>query len=309
MKKIEVFAPATVANVTCGFDIMGFAIESIGDKVILTETNNKEIKIVKIHGADNLPYDSNKNIVTHVINKVLSHLKIENIGIDVEIFKGIEPGSGLGSSSASSAAACFAINEFLGNPLSVKELIPFAMEGERLASGSAHADNVAPALLGGFVLVRSYNPLDIIPIDFPTDLYCTVIHPKIELRTELSRNILRKNITLKTAVEQWGNIAGLVAGLMKSDYQLISNALNDVIVEPVRSVLIPKFDEIKKQSIENGALGCGISGSGPSIFCLTKGKPYAERVSKKMREIYSTTGINFDIFISPVSNNGTKLII
>jgi homoserine kinase len=307
-KEVKAFAPATVANVSCGFDVLGFPIEGIGDKVILKENNDREIRITKIEGVKNLSYDCNKNIVGYVILKILEKLKKQDIGIDIELYKGIETGSGLGSSSASSAAACFAINEYLGNPLSKLDLIEFAMLGEELASGNAHADNVAPAINGAFNLVRSYSPLDVIPFNAPKDLYCTVIHPKIEIKTELSRNILKQNIKLKDAITQWGNIAGLTIGLLKEDYDLISRALKDVLVEPTRSILIPKFNELKEACIETGALGCGISGSGPSVFCLSKGAEMAQNVKLVMNDIYKQTGINFDIHLSKVSNCGAKLI-
>lgn len=306
-KTVTAFAPATVANVSCGFDILGFPINGIGDTVTLTENTKKKLEISSIKGAK-LSYDLGKNIVGYVIDKIVSHLGLKEIGIDIALTKGIEPGSGLGSSSASSAAACRAINAYLGNPLSDAELVPFAMLGEELASGNAHADNVAPALNGGFNLIRSYAPLDVIQFAPPPELYCTVIHPKIEIKTELSRNILRQNINLTDAVQQWGNIAGLILGLSTCDYELISRALDDVLVEPRRSILIPKYAELKQACMQIGALGSGISGSGPSVFCLSRGEATAQEVKTEMAKIYQQTGIDFDIHLSKVANSGAQII-
>jgi homoserine kinase len=225
-------------------------------------------------------------------------------GFDIKINKRIKAGSGIGSSAASSAGAVWAINHLLGNPFTTKELIPFAMEGERLASGVAHADNVAPALLGGFSLVRSTDPLDVISLPSPSELYATVIHPQIEIKTADSRRILKSNLSLKDAITQWGNVGGLVAGLYREDYELIGRSLQDVVIEPVRSILIPGFNEIKVAALNAGALGGGISGSGPSVFALSKGKDKALKVADAIRLAYEPFGISFDIHISNINEKG-----
>lgn len=216
--------------------------------------------------------------------------------------------SGLGSSAASSVVGVYALNKLLGSPLTDHELLPFAMEGERLACGSAHADNVAPALYGGFVLVRSYEPLDVVQLPTPEKLYATIIHPHVEVKTQDARNILRKEVSLTKATQQWGNLAGLMVGLMKSDYALISRSLEDVIVEPVRSLLIPGFNEAKKAALDAGALGASISGSGPSIFALSDNEETAQKIGKAMKEVYQKWEIDSDLYISKVSQQGPRII-
>jgi homoserine kinase len=227
-------------------------------------------------------------------------------GFEIEIYKKIKAGSGIGSSAASSAGAVWGMNQLLDKPFSSLELVKFAMEGERLASGVAHADNVAPALFGGFTLVRSYEPLDIISLPTPDELFATVIHPQIEVKTSDSRKILKTTINLEDGIKQWGNLGGLVAGLFTSDYELISRCLEDHIVEPIRSILIPGFDTVKTTAIKNGALGCGISGSGPSIFSFSKGESTAHNVATAMQEVYEKIGIGFEIHVSKINTNGIK---
>jgi homoserine kinase len=306
MTSIKLFCPATIANLSCGFDVLGLCLDNVGDEMIIRKTSEKGIKIVKIVGAD-LPLEVEKNVAGVAGLAMISGLNLD-FGFEIEIYKKIKAGSGIGSSAASSAGAVFGINELLGRPFSTKDLIPFAMEGEKLASGSAHADNVAPALLGGFVLVRSYNPLDIIKIKSPEELYATVIHPQIELKTSDARSVLKQNVTLKQAVMQCGNLGGLISGLYTNDYDLIGRSLHDEIVEPLRSVLIPKFDLVKQKAIENGALGGGISGSGPSIFALSKGKETAEKVAKEMSKVYEEMNLKYEIHVSKVNPDGIKII-
>ena len=251
--EIKVFCPATVANVSCGFDVLGVALDSVGDEMVIRKVPQKGIKITKLTGQD-LPKETLNNVAGVAGNAFLLASDYDG-GFEIEINKKIKPGSGIGSSAASSAGAVWAMNHLLGNPFSKTELVKFAMEGERLASDVAHADNVAPALFGGFTLVRSYSPLDIISIPAPTELYVTIIHPQIEIKTSDSRKILKTTISMETGIKQWGNVGGLVAGLFKEDYALIGRSLEDHIVEPIRSILIPGFDEVKKVSIEAGALG------------------------------------------------------
>jgi len=254
-----------------------------------------------------LPLDADQNTVSLVIKEYLTHIGSDQ-GLDIELTKKMPLKSGLGSSAASSVVGVYALNELLGKPLPVKELLPFAMEGERLACGSAHADNVAPALLGGFVLVRSYDPLDVVKLPTPENLWATIIHPQIEVKTKDARSILRQKVELKDAVVQWGNVGGLVAGILMKDYALIGRSLQDVIVEPVRSILIPGFYEVKEAAINAGALGSSISGSGPSIFALSKGDKTATLVADAIRNVYSKTGLKFDIHISKINNDGIKII-
>lgn len=306
MNEIKIFAPGTIANVSCGFDILGLCLDSVGDEMIIRKTKKKGVVISKIVGQI-LPLEPLKN-VAGVASLALLEKVDADCGFDIEIHKNIKPGSGIGSSAASSAGAVFGINKLLGEPFSLKELVPFAMEGEKLASGSAHADNVAPAILGGFTLVRSYNPLDIIKINSPKELFATVIHPQIEIKTADARSVLKQQVTLKTAVKQMGNLGGLISGLFTEDYTLIGNSLHDDIVEPNRSILIPGFDDVKAECLKAGALGSGISGSGPSIFALSKGKETAEKVAEVMSKVYTNIGIDFDIHVSKINQEGIKVL-
>lgn len=307
-KEIKVFAPATVANVSCGFDVLGFAVDNPGDEAIVKMTENLGVKITKITGDNGrLPLDPQKNTVSATIIKMLEHLG-EKRGFEVELHKKMPLGSGLGSSAASSVAGIFAVNELLGKPLSKLELLPFAMEGERLASGTAHADNVAPALYGGFVLIRSYSPLDVISIHTPSDLYAAIVHPHIEVETRDARSILRKEIKLKDAITQWGNVAGLVTGLLTDDYGLIGRSMTDVIVEPLRAILIPGFYGVKDAALNAGALGSGISGSGPSIFSVSKGLDIANKAGLAMVDAFKKIGIESDLFVSKVNQKGPVIL-
>jgi len=306
MEEIKVFCPATIANVSCGFDVLGLALDSVGDAMTVRKIPEKGIRISKITGQD-LPLEAEKNVAGVAGLALLDKSDYEG-GFEIEIDKRIKPGSGIGSSAASSTGAVWAMNELLGKPFSKLELVEFAMQGEKLASDVAHADNVAPAIYGGFTLVRSYEPLDIIPIPTPSELYATVIHPQIEIKTSDSRKILKTTISMQQGIRQWGNLGGLIAGLFQNDYDLISRSLEDHIVEPIRSILIPAFDDIKANALKAGALGSGISGSGPSIFALSKGETIAQQVAASMKETYQNIGIDFDIHISKVNSQGVKKI-
>lgn len=302
--EIKIFCPATIANLNCGFDVMGLCLDGIGDEMIIRKVFEKGIRITKITGAD-LPLETQKN-VAGVAGLALLDATESEFGFEIEIHKKIKAGSGIGSSSASAAGAVFGINELLGRPFTKHELVYFAMKGEAVASGSEHADNVAPCLLGGFTLVRGYDPLDVIKIESPEELYAVVLHPHIEVKTSDARAVLKPEVLLKNAITQWGNLGGLIAGLYTKDYELIGRSLNDVIVEPARKHLIPNFDEVKNAALKNGALGSGISGAGPSIFALCKGEAVANSVAQSMKEAYQNTGIAFDIHISKVNDEGTK---
>jgi homoserine kinase len=311
MTEIKIFCPATIANLSCGFDVLGLCLENVGDEMILRKSAKKGITISKIVGAD-LPLETQKNVAGVAGFSLLAAYEINfsalDFGIEIEIHKNIKAGSGIGSSAASAAGAVFGINELLGQPYNRNELVDFAMKGEAIASGSEHADNVAPAILGGFTLIRGYNPLDIIKIKSPSELYATVIHPQIELKTSEMRAVLQPMVSLKSAITQTGNLGGLIAGLYSNDYELIGRSLKDVIVEPLRGKFIPMFDRVKIESIANGALGAGISGSGPSIFALSKGIENAQKVARIMSKIYDETGIPYDVHISKINDEGIKVI-
>lgn len=305
---ITVLSPATIANLSCGFDVLGLALSGIGDTITLTLTDQPGIVITEIKGAD-LPTETEKNVAGVALKTMLAAIPEYTGGIKLEIEKGISPGSGIGSSAASSAGAVWAFNHLLGNLFSALELTAFAMEGERLASGAAHADNVAPALFGGITLVRNSNPLDVVAIPSPENLYAFVLHPEIELKTSDSRKVLKTRISLEDGIRQWGNVGGLVAGLFLEDFGLISRSLEDVIIEPVRSLLIPGFAEMKETALESGALGFGISGSGPSVFALCKGAETCQQVGKAVSETFRGIGLPFNTYQGPVNSQGVQLIV
>lgn len=305
---IRVFAPATVANVACGFDILGFAVNEPGDELILRKTSDHTLSIAEITGdGGRLPTETEKNTAGFALTQMLRELESDQ-GFEIVLHKQMPLGSGMGSSAASAVAAIFAANLLLDSPFKPMELLPFAMAGEKLACGTAHADNAAPALLGGFVLIRSYDPLDVIPVPTPENLYCTLLHPRIEVLTDDARKILKQRIQLKDAIVQWGNVAGLIAGLTMSDFGLIGRSMHDVIIEPVRSVLIPGYDEIKEAAIDAGALGCSISGSGPSLFALSTSREIAGLAGDAMQDTCARQDIESEIYISRVNQQGPRIL-
>lgn len=308
MNEIRVFAPATVSNIACGFDIMGFAIDKPGDEVVLRMSDKPGVRIVKITGDDGrLTCDPEFNTGGKPVVSMVRAFGID-CGVEIEIHKQMPLGSGLGSSAASAVAAAFAMNKLFDLNLSERELLPYALEGEMIASGSLHADNVAPALYGGFVLIRSYHPIDIIRLEVPGELFCSVIHPHMEISTKESRRLLPEQIPLSSAIRQWGNTAALVAGLLKGDFDLIGRSLEDVVAEPLRSRLIPGFAPMKQAALDAGALGCSISGSGPSLFALSDSRDKADRISKAMQIALNEHGLGSDLYVSAVNTRGPRVI-
>lgn len=338
---IKIKAPATVANMVCGFDILGFAVNNPYDememRLVKRTAEQASITIINVDEY-NLPtepeknvagaallalmeeYTANSNIENSLINNnqsaVVNATKVQQdkmvdfstMGFEVKINKRIKPGSGVGSSAASSAGAVVGANYLLGNPFTKDDLVRFAMNGEKVASGVKHADNIAPCIFGGVTLVRSIFPLEIIALPSPA-LFVTIVHPQIEVRTADARSILKQNVQLKDAIKQWGNIAGLVAGLMKGDYELIGRSLEDVIIEPVRSILIPGFDDLKKACKAAGALGGGISGSGPSIFFLSKENATALSIEQEMKKLYEGLGLAHHTYVTTINQEGVQVVI
>lgn len=306
---IKVFAPATVANVVCGYDVLGFAVNAPGDEVVMRLTDTKGITISKITGDEGrLPLNPEKNTVSASVQHYLNHIGKPDLGIDIELHKKMPIGSGLGSSSASTVAGLFAVNSLFDNLLSNKELVPFAMKGEELACGYGHADNVAPALMGGFVLIRSYEPLDIISLPFPEDMHAAIVYPEVDVPTKDARQMIRSKVLLKDAVTQWGNVAGLVSGLFMKDYDLIGRSMTDVLVEPTRAILIPDFYVLRQLALSAGAIGFGISGSGPSVFALTKDAETANRITEKLQIHLKSLAINSLSFVSEVNKKGPVIL-
>lgn len=304
MKEIKIFAPATIANLVCGFDILGMALQAPYDEMTLSLCDKPGIQIQHTDEY-NLPEIPEKNVAGASLLALMNEYK-NPVGFYLKIHKNIKPGSGLGSSAASSAGAVVAANHLLGNIFSKEDLVRFAMNGEKIAGGVKHADNVSPCIYGGITLVRSIFPLDIIPLNVP-DLYITIVHPQIEVRTSDSRQILRKEVQLKDAIRQWGNIGGLITGFMKNDLELIGRSLEDVIVEPVRSILIPGFRDIKLKCKEAGALGGGIAGSGPSVFMMSKKESIAIEVEEIMKKIYKEIGVDYKTYVTKINTEGVKI--
>lgn len=306
MNQIKIFTPASVANVSCGFDVLGFCLDTIGDFMIVSKTDTPGVQIGSVTG-EKVPKDPLKNVASVAVLSLLQ-THPSKCGFKIDIDKLIKPGSGIGSSAASAAGAVFAVNELLGKPFNRNELIKFALAGESLASGAYHADNLAPVLLGGFTLVRSNKTLDVIKLPIPPELFATVIHPKIELKTIHSRAILKDTIPLNKAIEQWGNLGAFISALYTNNYELLSRSMEDKVIEPYRSILIPKFKEIKSAALISGALGSGISGSGPSIYALSKGKEIAKKVGFSMELELKKLDIEFDLHISKINHEGIKII-
>jgi homoserine kinase len=309
-RSVTAFAPASIANVGCGFDIMGFALEDIGDRVTVSVLPGGDNENVILGGdfGHLTPVARNKNTAGVAVNAYLQAIGKSDMELNIFLEKNMPLGSGMGSSASSSAAAVFAVNHLFGKPLSTRELIPFAMEGERIACGSAHADNVAPALLGGFALIRSYQPLDIIPLLCPDDLYSAIVHPHIELNTSDSRRVLTREVSVENAIIQSANTAGFMVALLKGDYDLMKRSMSDLLAEPKRMQLIPGFDAIKIAAMDAGAVGCGIAGSGPSVFALCRGEATARIVAMAMQAEFSDIGLYNEAFVSKLNSPGTFVV-
>jgi homoserine kinase len=310
MKEVKIIAPATIANLVCGFDILGMALKAPFDEMTLSISSQPGIRIKHTDDYD-LTENPEKNVAGVALQSLISELTSvgdkNEVGFDLFVHKHIKPGSGLGSSAASSAGAVVAANHLLGNIFSKEDLVRFAMNGEKIAGGVKHADNVSPCIYGGVTLIRSIFPLDIIRLNSP-DLFITIVHPQIEVRTSDSRQILRKEVQLKNAIKQWGNIGGLIMGFTNGDFDLIGRSMEDVIIEPVRSILIPGFTEVKSSCKEAGALGGGISGSGPSVFMFSREEEIAHKVEKIMKNIYEKIGVDYKTYVTSVNQDGVKIV-
>jgi homoserine kinase len=305
---VAVFAPATVANVASGFDVLGFALERPGDTVILRRITDKRVDILAVEGDDGqLPTDPDKNTASVAARRFLEAIEFP-FGLEITVRKQMPLSSGLGSSAASSVAAVYAANLLAGSPFTARQLLPFTMQAEEVACGSAHADNVAPALLGGFVLIRSYDPLDVVQLPVPSGLAVATVHPHTEIKTEDARRILKKELRLSDAVRQWGNLAALVAALFRGDLDLLSRSLQDVVAEPRRGLLIPGFAKVKQASVEGGALGCSISGSGPSVFSLCRSMQSARAVGAAMQGAFTQAGLDSDVYLSGINESGPVVL-
>ena len=305
-KSVKVFAPASVANMGAGFDVMGMALDGGGDILEMSKEDGDGLVIENESGVD-LPEDIEKNVITPVVRSFMKELG-QKAMIRIKVLKKILPGSGIGSSAASSSAAAWGMNELFERPFEGEKLVEFAMEGEALLSGTRHADNVAPALLGGVVFMRGYEPLDMVRLPVPDNFWCSVVHPHITVKTAEARAVLPTEIPLRTAVKQWGNVGGLVAGFALKDMGLISRSMVDVVVEPHRKCFIPSYDSLKEKLSAAGALASNISGSGPSVFAVSDNRERAEILSKVMKEHFDALGIENDVYVSHVLPIGARTL-
>ena len=305
MSRISISVPSSVANVSCGYDVLGFCLGYPCDEMTVEIKQTQGVEIEHVNGWS-IPTDPKLNVCGAVAFEMIKKLNFK-YGFKIKIIKGIKPGSGIGSSAASAAGTAFAINQLTGNKFSKLELVKFAMYGEEIASGAKHADNLSPVIFGGFTLVRSINPLDIVTLPSLNELFVVITHPYIELKTKDARLIINKEIELEKAVVQWGNLAGFVASLYSKNYELLSKTIKDVIIEPQRIKLIPNYKEIV-DSASKYALGSGISGAGPSIFSICKGKKNAELVLKRIKEITDKKNTTYSLFLSPINTSGIEII-
>jgi homoserine kinase len=309
LKEVKVFAPATVANVACGYDVLGFAIDAPGDEVIVRHSDKPGLRITKITGdGGKLPKTVEGNTAGVAALDLLRHLGMMDRGIEMEIHKKMPFGSGLGSSAASAVAGVYAVNKLIGEPLSKKQLLPFAMTGEASADGAYHADNVGPSLLGGIVFIRSNQELDIAQLPVPKKLWAAVVHPEIEILTKVAREILPKDIPIINATQQIGNLGGLICGIIQEDYGLISRSIHDVIAEPHRQKLIPEFYKAKRAALANGALGFSISGAGPSVFALCEGEEIARKVATAVSQVFTDINLENQAHVSKINEQGVHVI-
>ena len=302
------FAPASVSNVSCGFDIMGFALEGAGDTVTARLSGSPGVRIGRITGCRSpLPREASANTAGPPVVALL-HEYAPGAGVEIDIHKGIPVCGGIGSSAASAVAAAVAADAVLGTALPREKLLELAVEGEKIASGAVHVDNLSPCLWGGFVLVRGYRPVDVVSVSVPFSLWCAVVSPQIEIKTDHARKILPKSFPLDDVITQTGNAAGLIAGLITGDFSLISRSLHDVIAEPVRQHLIPGYALMKEAALAHGALGCGISGSGPSLFALASSRSAAEAIASAMGDVLRETGSPYATLVSRVGAGGARII-
>jgi homoserine kinase len=307
-RKIRVYAPASISNLGPGFDVIGVAMHKPGDIVVAERVPAPGLLFRLTPGSSGVPADPKENVAGHVARLLLDEYK-PPFGLRLTLHKRMPVGSGLGSSAASSVAAAFAVNMLLPRPLKKRDLLRFVVEGERKASGAPHADNAAPSLLGGVCLIRSYDPLDVVSLKAKDAIVWVVVHPHVEVSTRAARGILPGSIPLRSAVRQWGNVGALVAGIVAGDPALVGRSVEDVIVEPVRRSLIPGFDDVKAAALRAGALGCSISGSGPSVFAVAASERSARSIARAMAGAFRTAArIGSDTYISRINFEGAVLL-
>jgi homoserine kinase len=306
---IAVYAPGSVSNVACGFDCLGFALDEPGDVVVAAPQDDAGVSIAAIHGdGGRLPADARKNTASAAVLALLQRLETTR-GVSLTIHKGIPLTSGIGSSGASAVAAVVAANELLGRPAPMQMLLECAKLGEQAGCGSIHPDNVTPSLYGGFILARSAQPPDIVRLPVPQGLACAVLHPRMSVETGAARQLIGEQVPLKAATRQWANVGALIAALYTSDLELLSRSLVDHIAEPARAGLVPGFAAIKQAALDAGALGCSLSGSGPSIFALAASVDIARQAGDAMQRAFAVASdIGSDLWVCPVGHQGARVI-
>jgi homoserine kinase len=306
---IAVYAPGSVSNVACGFDCMGFALDEPGDVVIAAPQDESGVTVAAIHGdGGRLTKDPRKNTASAGVLALLRRLETTR-GIALTIHKGLPLASGIGSSGASAVAAVVAANELLGRPAPMEMLLECAMAGEQAGCGSMHPDNVTPSLYGGFILARSAQPPDIVRLPVPNGLACAVLHPKMEIETGTARQLVGDQVRLHDATRQWANVGGLVAALYTGDLALLSRSLVDHVAEPKRAALVPGLAEIKAAAMSAGALGCSLSGSGPSVFALAANVEAAQSAGEAMQRAFAAaSNVGADLWVCPVGRQGARVI-
>lgn len=300
---VKVFAPATVSNVAVGFDVLGFAIGGVGDEVLIKKGNSPGLKITRITGGK-LPYETEKNTAGFAALSLLRHLGLEEEPIEMEIRKKMPFATGMGSSGASAVAGAFGVSTYLKTGMEKRELLPFALEGEKLSSGSYHGDNVVPSMMGGMMIIRDIKTCDVKRVYVPEGLSVVVILPQVQVFTREARQILKKEILLTEHVEQSANLASFIAAMYTSDFDLIGRCLNDGLIEPQRKHLIPYFDELKALALEEGALGFSISGSGPAVFALCNNSYIGENILEKAKGFCRRKKLNAKFYYSPIDLEG-----
>lgn len=306
---ITVYAPGSVSNVACGFDVLGFALDEPGDIVTASPHDASGVSIAAIHGdGGRLTTDPRKNTASAAVAALLRRLETTR-GIALTIHKGLPLASGIGSSGASAVAAVVAANELLGRPAPMSMLLECAMAGEQAGCGAIHPDNVTPSLYGGFILARSAQPPDIVRLPVPAGLACAVLHPRIEIETGAARKLVGDHVALKDATRQWANVGALVAALYTSDLALLSRSLVDTIAEPKRASLVPGLAAIKAAATSAGALGCSLSGSGPSVFALAATLEIARAAGAAMQKAFDAESqVGADLWVCPVGRQGARVV-
>lgn len=302
------FSPGSIGNVACGFDVLGLALDGPGDEVTARRSRKEGVRLISVEGdAGRLPRETEENTATAAALAVLEEVGTP-AGVDLALRKGLPLSAGMGGSASSAVAAVVAVDALLEARLPPETLLECALAGEAVASGAAHPDNAAPSLVGGMVLVPVWEPLRLVKLQIPEELVAVHVHPHLEVETASARSVLGGEVSLADATAQWGNTAALVAGLFREDWDLIARAVEDRIAEPFRADAVPGFFSVKEAALRAGALAASLSGSGPSLFALCRGRERAEGVGEAMvRAFLDAAGLESDLLVSPGRAPGARI--